>query len=67
MTAEAHRPGADPYPGWCTGRCADHFPAEPPLRLYAEGGHAFGLRPTPFPISEWPKVMEKWLHMIKAL
>jgi acetyl esterase/lipase len=34
------------------------------MHLYAEGGHAFGLRPNPFPISEWPRVMEKWLHTI---
>ena len=38
------------------------------MHLYAEGGHAFGLRPTPFPIStEWPKLVEKWLHTIKVL
>ena len=38
------------------------------MHLYAEGGHAFGLRPTPFVITtEWPKLVEKWLHTIKAL
>ena len=31
------------------------------LHLYAEGGHAFGLRRTKFPITEWPQLVEKWL------
>jgi acetyl esterase/lipase len=34
------------------------------MHLYAEGGHAFGLRPTEFPITEWPKLVEKWLLTI---
>jgi acetyl esterase/lipase len=34
------------------------------LHMYAEGGHAFGLRRTQFPITEWPDLMEKWLHTI---
>lgn len=37
------------------------------MHLYAEGGHAFGLRPTPFPISAWPGLVEKWLHSIGML
>ena len=38
------------------------------MRLYAKGGHAFGLRPTSDPITtEWPKLVEKWLHTIKVL
>ena len=32
--------------------------------VYAEGGHAFGLRKTKFPITEWPKLAERWLHTI---
>jgi acetyl esterase/lipase len=35
------------------------------LHLYAEGGHAFGLRPTKFPITEWPQLVEKWLRTIR--
>lgn len=36
--------------------------------LYARGGHAFGIRPTSDPITtEWPKLVEKWLHAIKVL
>jgi acetyl esterase/lipase len=31
---------------------------------YAEGGHAFGLRPTKHPASRWPQLMELWLHTI---
>jgi acetyl esterase/lipase len=34
------------------------------LHLYAEGGHAFGLRRTKFPITEWPALAEKWLGTI---
>jgi len=35
------------------------------LRLYAKGGHAFGLRPTPDPITtQWPGQVEQWLHTL---
>ena len=34
------------------------------LHLYAEGGHAFGLRHTKFPISRWPQLVETWLGTI---
>jgi acetyl esterase/lipase len=35
------------------------------MHLYAKGGHAFGMRPTPAPITtEWPKLAEKWLGTI---
>jgi acetyl esterase/lipase len=34
------------------------------MHLYAQGGHAFGLRPTKFPITEWPHLVEKWLGTI---
>lgn len=27
----------------------------------AQGGHAFGLRPTRFPITKWPALVETWL------
>ena len=37
-------------------------PAE--LHLYATGGHAFGLRRTPFPITAWPRLVETWLKTI---
>jgi acetyl esterase/lipase len=37
------------------------------MRLYAKGGHAFGLRQTSDPVtSEWPKLVEQWLHTIKV-
>ncbi|HXX28538.1 MAG TPA: alpha/beta hydrolase [Terriglobales bacterium] len=31
------------------------------MHLYAQGGHAFGLRPTKFPITAWPQLVESWL------
>lgn len=35
------------------------------MRFYAEGGHAFGLRPTAAPITtEWPDVALRWLRNI---
>jgi acetyl esterase/lipase len=37
------------------------------MHLYARGGHAFGLRPTPFPISGWPRLAEAWLQAIGML
>jgi acetyl esterase/lipase len=37
------------------------------MHLYARGGHAFGLRPMPDLITtEWPLLVEKWLHTIKV-
>jgi len=38
------------------------------LRLYAKGGHAFGMRPTADPITrEWPGQLKQWLHNIGVL
>jgi acetyl esterase/lipase len=37
-------------------------PAE--IHLYAQGGHAFGLRRTKFPITAWPQLVETWLRTI---
>ncbi|HKT28275.1 alpha/beta hydrolase [Dyella sp.] len=34
------------------------------MHLYAQGGHAFGLRPTQLPITEWPKLVDTWLQTI---
>ena len=39
-----------------------HVPAE--MHLYAHGGHAFGQRPTPNPITRWPALAETWLGTI---
>jgi acetyl esterase/lipase len=40
-------------------------PAE--MHIYAQGGHGFGIRPRDLPIMGWPKLVETWLHTIKAL
>lgn len=37
-------------------------PAE--MHIYAQGGHAFGLRPTKLPITHWPERVEEWLKTI---
>jgi acetyl esterase/lipase len=34
------------------------------MHLYAQGGHAYGLRRTKFPITEWPQLVQKWLGTI---
>ncbi len=30
------------------------------MHLYAQGGHAFGLRPTKFPATRWPQLVDTW-------
>jgi acetyl esterase/lipase len=40
-------------------------PAE--LHVYAQGGHAYGLRPNGLPVASWPKNVESWLRTIKVL
>lgn len=37
------------------------------MHLYTNGGHAFGLRRTKDPITEWPQLVEKWLRTIGIL
>ena len=34
------------------------------MHVYAQGGHAFGLRRTNYPITEWPVLVEGWLKTI---
>ena len=34
------------------------------MHLYAQGGHAFGMRPTKFPATRWPQLVKTWLHTI---
>ena len=37
------------------------------LHLYVKGGHAFGLRRTTSPITEWPQLAEQWLAAIGVI
>ncbi|HLI65993.1 MAG TPA: alpha/beta hydrolase [Caulobacteraceae bacterium] len=37
------------------------------MHLYAQGGHAFGLRAANQPIGRWPELVEQWLHTIGML
>ena len=38
------------------------------MRLYAKGGHAFGMRPTADPVTtQWPGQVKQWLHNIGVL
>jgi acetyl esterase/lipase len=34
------------------------------MHLYAQGGHAFGLRASKLPIANWPRLVETWLGTI---
>jgi acetyl esterase/lipase len=34
------------------------------MHLYAQGGHAFGLRRTKYPITGWPQLVETWMGTI---
>jgi acetyl esterase/lipase len=34
------------------------------MHLYAQGGHAFGLRRTKSPVTAWPQLVETWLRTI---
>ena len=34
------------------------------MHLYAQGGHAFGVRPSKLPIAQWPRLVETWLITI---
>jgi acetyl esterase/lipase len=34
------------------------------MHLYAQGGHAFGLRRTKLPVTAWPQLLETWLETI---
>jgi acetyl esterase/lipase len=34
------------------------------MHLYAQGGHAFGLRRTKLPVTAWPQLVETWLKSI---
>ena len=40
-------------------------PAE--MHLYAQGGHAFGLRRTDQPITHWPDLVETWLQTLRMI
>src|SRR5579864_1276430 len=34
------------------------------MHLYAQGGHAFGLRRTKLPVTSWPQLVETWLGSV---
>jgi acetyl esterase/lipase len=40
-------------------------PAE--MHLYASGGHGYGLRRTQLAVTEWPKLVERWMETIRAV
>jgi len=32
------------------------------MHLFGSGGHGYGLRPSPEPVTNWPRLAEGWLH-----
>jgi acetyl esterase/lipase len=57
--------GVDQSLVYYTALAKAHVPAE--MHLYARGGHAFGLRQTSDPITDWPRLAEVWLRTIGVL
>jgi acetyl esterase/lipase len=51
--------------GYFTALKAAKVPAE--MHIYAQGGHGYGLRKTQLAITEWPALVERWLHSIGVL
>lgn len=50
------------------GRALNEAGVPVDMRLYARGGHAFGIRPTDAPVTrEWPGVVVSWLNNIAVL
>ena len=47
------------------GLKAVKVPAE--LHLFAQGGHGYGLRPGPLPVTHWPEFAATWMRTIKVL
>ena len=37
------------------------------MHLYEAGGHGYGLRPSPLPVSGWPSRTEDWMRSMKIL
>jgi acetyl esterase/lipase len=37
------------------------------MHVFAKGGHGYGLRPSPLPITDWPQLAGKWLRTIGVL
>jgi len=61
----------DPVDNKCNStmyaRALDAAGAKAEVHLFAQGGHAFGLRPTADPITGWPRLVEDWLKAIGML
>jgi len=60
-----HVDGVEQSLAYYTALQAAGVPAE--MHLYAQGGHAFGLRPGKLPVVGWPRLVEQWLHTIGIL
>ena len=57
-----HVDTADDSLAYCLSLKKAGVPVE--MHMYAQGGHAFGLKPGKLPISQWPRLAETWLKTI---
>ncbi len=60
-----HVDGIEDSLSYYMGLKAAGVPVE--LHAYAQGGHAFGLRPSKLPVSAWPLLVERWLGTIGVI
>ncbi len=37
------------------------------MHIYASGGHGFGIKPSPLPVSSWPDRLKEWMLDRKLL
>ena len=60
MAEDDHVDGVEQALAYYVALQAAGVPTE--MHLYAQGGHAFGLRPKKLAIDRWPKLAEQWLQ-----
>jgi acetyl esterase/lipase len=65
MAEDDHVDGVEQALAYYTALLSAGVPTE--MHLYAQGGHAFGLRPTKLSIGRWPALVEQWLQGLGVL
>ena len=65
MAGDDHVDGVEQALAYYTALQAAGVPTE--MHLYAQGGHAFGLRPKKLAIDRWPELAEKWMQGLGVL
>ena len=65
MAGDDHVDGVEQALAYYTALQAAGVPTE--MHLYAQGGHAFGLRPKNLAVDRWPQLAEKWMPGLGVL